>query len=109
MPPGRIPLCVTRSRTEDTYYEKERGQKEGNKGNQRPKPAIRGWFADCSKIGREGKERTRDRLGRGIASNELIVSHPSCGNHFSLQQRQDDMTSAKDQGTHTEERVKERH
>src|SRR5437588_785772 len=63
---------------------------------------------DGAQVGGEGEERTWHSLGGAVAGYELLVGHPAGRDDLCLEQRKDDVASAKDQRPGAEKAVEDR-
>src|SRR5262249_2471826 len=72
---------------ERTCHQQKRRKKDRYKGQESSTPAI-GWCVHHStQVSRKCKKRSRHRLSRSIAGNELLVRDPPRANNLRLQQR----------------------
>jgi len=100
-PAQRVP---ERQRPHD---EQERGQEDGDEREAGARPPPGRHVHDRAQVGREGEERPGHRLRRAIAGQELGVRHPAGRHDLGLQQRQNHVTAAEDEGTRPVEGIED--
>src|SRR5437879_5698908 len=91
-----------RSHDQQERWQEDRHQCECGAGD-----AVGPRSHDGAEVGGEGEERTRHGLGGAVAGHELLAGHPAGRDDLCLQQRKDDVASAKDQRPGAEKAVED--
>src|SRR5438128_3472521 len=98
--------CGTEGECSDD--QQERGQEDRHQGEAGAGDAVGPRSHDGAEVGGEGEERTWHSLGGAVAGYELLVGHPAGRDDLCLEQRKDDVASAKDQRPGAEKAVEDR-
>src|SRR5205807_1427950 len=88
--------------------QQERGQEDRHQGEAGAGDAVGPRSHDGAQVGGEGEERTWHSLGGAVAGYELLVGHPAGRDDLCLEQRKDDVASAKDQRPGAEKAIEDR-